>query len=45
VPCGHPHPAAKNIERLIASGYRFLLPSTSRSFSTHDQGRKLAGRS
>src|SRR4030095_3980450 len=24
VPCGHPHPDAKNIERLIASGYRFL---------------------
>src|SRR6266545_4374219 len=27
VPCGHPHPDGKNIERLIASGYRFLMPS------------------
>jgi len=45
VPCGHPHPDAKNIERLIASGYRFLMPSTPRSFGVLEQGRKLAGRS
>src|SRR5919197_4016418 len=44
VPCGHPHPDAKNIERLIASGYRFLMPSTPRSFAVLEQGRKLAGR-
>ena len=44
VPCGHPHPDAKNIERLIASGYRFLMPSTPRSFGVLEQGRKLAGR-
>jgi 4-hydroxy-2-oxoheptanedioate aldolase len=44
VPCGHPHPDARNIERLIASGYRFLMPSAPRSFSVLDQGRKLAGR-
>ncbi len=45
VPCGHPHPDAKNIERLIASGYRFLMPTAQRSFSVLEQGRKLAGRS
>src|SRR2546428_34438 len=45
VPCGHPHPDARNIERLIASGYRFLIPSVPRSFSVLEQGRKLAGRS
>jgi 4-hydroxy-2-oxoheptanedioate aldolase len=45
VPCGHPHPDAKNIERLVASGYRFLMPSAPRSFSVLEQGRKLAGRS
>ncbi len=45
VPCGHPHPDGKNIERLIASGYRFLMPSTPRSFGVLEQGRKLAGRS
>src|SRR6266850_30337 len=44
VPCGHPHPDAKNIERLIASGYRFLMPSTPRSFGVLEQGRKLVGR-
>jgi 4-hydroxy-2-oxoheptanedioate aldolase len=44
VPCGHPHPDAKNIERLVASGYRFLMPSTPRSFGVLEQGRKLAGR-
>ncbi len=45
VPCGHPHPDARNIERLVASGYRFLMPSATRSFSVLEQGRKLAGRS
>jgi 4-hydroxy-2-oxoheptanedioate aldolase len=45
VPCGHPHPDARNIERLVASGYRFLMPSAGRSFSVLEQGRKLAGRS
>ncbi|HEX2226009.1 MAG TPA: aldolase/citrate lyase family protein [Candidatus Binatia bacterium] len=44
VPCGHPHPDAKNIERLVACGYRFLMPSSPRSFSVLDHGRKLAGR-
>ena len=45
VPCGHPHLDARNTERLIASGYRFLMPSAPRSFSVLEQGRKLAGRS
>lgn len=45
VPCGHPHPDAKNIERLTASGYRFLMPSAPRSFGVLDQGWKLSGRS
>jgi 4-hydroxy-2-oxoheptanedioate aldolase len=44
VPCGHPHPDARNIERLISQGYRFLMPSTPRSFAVLEQGRKLAGR-
>src|SRR5215470_17990853 len=44
VPCGHPHPDAKNIERLIAGGYRFLMPPAPRSFAVLEQGRKLAGR-
>ena len=44
VPCGHPHPDARNIERLVSSGYRFLMPSAGRSFGVLEQGRKLAGR-
>lgn len=44
VPCGHPHPDARNIERLVASGYRFLMPSSPRSYAVLQQGRKLAGR-
>ena len=44
MPCGHPHPDAKNIERLIASGYRFLMPTAARSFAVLEQGRKLSGR-
>jgi 4-hydroxy-2-oxoheptanedioate aldolase len=44
VPCGHPHPDARNIERLVSSGYSFLMPSTARSFAVLEQGRKLATR-
>lgn len=44
VPCGHPHPDSRNVERLVASGYRFLMPSSPRSFAVLEQGRKLAGR-
>jgi 4-hydroxy-2-oxoheptanedioate aldolase len=44
IPCGHPHPDARNIERLISSGYRFLMPGAPRSFSVFEQGRKLAAR-
>jgi 4-hydroxy-2-oxoheptanedioate aldolase len=44
IPCGHPHPDAHNIERLIDSGYRFLMPGAPRSFAVLEQGRKLAQR-
>jgi 4-hydroxy-2-oxoheptanedioate aldolase len=44
VPCGHPHTDAHNVEKLVASGYRFLMPSSPRSFAVLDQGRKLARR-
>jgi 4-hydroxy-2-oxoheptanedioate aldolase len=42
VACGHPHPDAKNIQRLVSNGFRFLMPSSPRSFSVLDQGRKSA---
>ena len=39
----HPPPDPNNIERLVASGYLFLMPSAGRSFGVLDSGRKLAG--
>ncbi len=44
IPCGHPHPDANNMERLVEEGYRFLMPSAGRSFAVLNQMRSLAGR-
>src|SRR5258706_4866574 len=44
VVCGHPHPDGKNIERLVKDGYRFLIPSSPRSFGVLEKGSKLTGR-
>ena len=44
IPCGHPHPDANNMERLVEEGYRFLMPSAGRSFAILNQMRTLAGR-
>ena len=45
VPCGHPHVDARNVEKLLAQGYRWLMPSPVPSFAGLELGRKLAGRS
>jgi len=44
VPCGHPHVDTKNVEALVAQGYRWLMPAPMRSFSALELGRKTAGR-
>ena len=44
IPCGHPHPDANNMERLVEEGYKFLMPSAGRSFAVLNQMRSLAGR-
>ncbi len=44
VPCGHPHPDANNMDRLVQEGYKFLMPSAGRSFAVLNQMRSLAGR-
>ncbi len=44
IPCGHPHPDANNMERLVEEGYKFLMPSAARSFAVLNQMRSLAGR-
>ena len=44
VACGHPHPDADNMDRLVQEGYKFLMPSAGRSFAVLNQMRSLAGR-
>ncbi|MFN8636433.1 MAG: aldolase/citrate lyase family protein [Chloroflexota bacterium] len=44
VVCGHPHVDTKNVEWILEKGYRWLMPSPSRSFPALEMGRKLAGR-
>ncbi len=44
IPCGHPHPDANNMERLVEEGYKFLMPSPVRSFAELNKMRSLAGR-
>ena len=43
VPVGNPHTTAKNVERLIAEGYKFLMSAPGRNYGVVGQGRDLAG--
>lgn len=40
---GQPHATAKNVERLLSEGYKFLMSAPSRSYGVVGQGRELAG--
>ena len=44
VVCGHPHVDTSNVERLLEHGYRWLMPSPTRSFAALELGRKTSGR-
>jgi len=44
VACGHPHVDAKNVESLVAKGFRYLMPAPVYSFAALELGRKAAGR-
>src|SRR5215813_9211154 len=44
-PCGHPHVDAKNVESLIAQGFRWLMPAPVPSFAALEIGRRVSGRS
>ncbi len=44
VPCGHAHVDAKNVESLLARGFRWLLPAPVLSFAALEIGRRAAGR-
>src|SRR5712692_6325240 len=43
VPCGHPHVDARNVERLLEQGFRWLMASPERSLNALELGRKTAG--
>jgi 4-hydroxy-2-oxoheptanedioate aldolase len=45
VPCGHPHVDAKNAQRVIDEGYKFLMAAPVRTFAGLDACRKITGRS
>ena len=40
---GNPHTGAKNVERLLNEGYKFLMSAPTRSYGVVGQGRELAG--
>jgi 4-hydroxy-2-oxoheptanedioate aldolase len=44
VPCGHPHVDARNVERLLDQGFRWLMASPERSMNALELGRKTAAR-
>ncbi|MDB5533504.1 MAG: HpcH/HpaI aldolase [Hyphomicrobiales bacterium] len=41
---GHPHVDAKNVERVLKEGYRFLMPAPERTFVGLNKGLELSGR-
>ncbi|MBW4332118.1 aldolase [Stakelama sp. CBK3Z-3] len=43
VAVGNPHTNAKNVERLLDEGYKFLMSAPTRSYGVVGQGRELAG--
>ena len=40
---GNPHTTAKNVDRLLAEGYRFLMSAPSRSYGVVGRAKDLAG--
>ena len=43
--CGHPHVDSKNVETLLAKGFRWLMAAPSLSFAALEKGMKASGRS
>ena len=44
VPCGHPHVSSKNVDELVAKGFRWLMAGPSQSFGALEKGLKASGR-
>jgi 4-hydroxy-2-oxoheptanedioate aldolase len=43
VPVGHPHVTSKNVDAVVAEGYRWLVSAATRSYAALDKARSLAG--
>jgi 4-hydroxy-2-oxoheptanedioate aldolase len=43
VPCGHPHVDARNAQRVIDEGYKFLMAAPARTFAGLEACRKILG--
>jgi 4-hydroxy-2-oxoheptanedioate aldolase len=43
VPVGHPHVTGKNVESVVAQGYRFLMSAPVRSYAAIEKARTLVG--
>ena len=43
--CGHPHVDSKNVETLLAKGFRWLMAAPTYSFAALEKGLKASGRS
>jgi 4-hydroxy-2-oxoheptanedioate aldolase len=44
VACGHPHVEKDNVEKVVAQGFRWLMPRTERSTAVLEAGLKLSAR-
>ena len=44
VVCGHPHVDRNNVGHLVELGYRYLMPSPTRSYAGLEEGLRLIGR-
>lgn len=44
VPCGHPHVNEKNVQGLLAEGFRWLTAAPVTSYTALELGRKVSGR-
>jgi len=44
VPCGHPHVSTKNVDEVLAKGFRRLMPARTQSFGALEPELKACGR-
>jgi 4-hydroxy-2-oxoheptanedioate aldolase len=43
VPVGHPHVTSKNVEQVLADGYRFLMSVPLKTYAAIEKGREISG--